>query len=311
MRDFLRRALLENALLKAISLALAIALFVFVRADKEAVSGVFFKVLYVYPTDRVLVSDTVPELRVSVRGPYARVNRLDEHALPPVRVDLRDAREGDLRFSEELIQLPAGMRVVSISPPSVKLHFEARAERTVPVQPVLEGEPAAGYRVVRSTAQPRVVQVSGARSVVDGIARAPTVALRIAETRETVRAQVELGPAPPHAEWRTRAPIAVEVTVEQALAERSLKQVAVRAVGASRLEARLEPEVAEVVLRGPAEALAQVVPGTPSLLVDVQAEDGKPPGAYRKRIGVVGLPSGIAAEVRPESVTVVTRRRRD
>jgi hypothetical protein len=154
------------------------------------------------------------------------------------------------------------------------------------------------------------VRVSGARSVVEGIARAPTQPLRIAEAREPVREEVQLAPAPPHAEW-SAAKVSVDVEIEAALAERVLRAVPIRVVGAVRLEGRTEPESAEVVLRGPADTLAQVGPGAPSLIVDAQAEDNRPPGAARKRIGVVGLPSGVAAEVRPESATLVTRRRRE
>jgi hypothetical protein len=54
-----------------------------------------------------------------------------------------------------------------------------------------------------------------------------------------------------------------------------------------------------------------VPPGIPSLLVDGAAEDTRPLAAYHTRIVVVGLPPNVGAEVRPESVTLVTRRRRD
>jgi YbbR domain-containing protein len=257
----------------------------------------------------VLVSDPLAEVRVSVRGPFTRVNRLDEHDLDPVRIELAAHSDGDLRLTDDMVRLPPGMRVVSISPATVRLRFEPRVERSVPVLPVLEGLPAAGFRVVRSNATPKQVRASGARSVVEGIARAQTVPLRVADARGPVRGQVELVPPPPHAEWRTDGPITVEAEIEPALAERVLHGVAVRVTGASRVEARCEPDAAQVMLRGPAEALAAVGPGVPSLLVDAQAEDARPPGTFRKRISVVGLPAGIAAEVRPEAVTVVTRRR--
>src|SRR5213078_2508015 len=104
---------------------------------------------------------------------------------------------------ERQIKLPAGLRVATISPAGFKVRFEPRLQRDVPVQPVLEGEPAPGYRLVRSVAAPKKVSVSGAKSVVESIARAPTLPLRIAEAKETLRETVALAPAPPHSAWTT------------------------------------------------------------------------------------------------------------
>jgi YbbR domain-containing protein len=312
VRAFLRSMFVDNLLLKLISLGLAVVLFAVVRNEKDAVSGVYLKVDYLLPRDQVLVSDDPPpEVRVTVRGPTTRVNHLDEERLEHLRVDLLDARSGERRLDESMIKLPAGLRVVTISPSSIRASFEPRVERIVPVQPVIEGEPAAGYRVVKSQAQPRTVRVSGAKAVVDAISRAPTHPFQIADARETVHGPIDLSPAPRHAEWKGTTSVVVDVEVAPVLAERVLRGQSVRVTGTQRMEAQIEPSVADVVLRGPAEAFSQIEPGTPSLLVDAQAEDGRAAGTFRKRIAVVGLPSGIAAEVRPESLTLITRRRRE
>ena len=311
MRELLRRIFLHDLLLKAVALVLAVVLFVVVRGDKDAATGAFVKVIYVLPKDRVLTTDPAAELRVAIRGPWTRVSRFDERDLDPVRVDLTSARNGDFRFTEDMVKLPVGLRVSSIAPASVALKFEPRVERTVPVQPILEGEPAAGFRAVRSIASPAQVRVSGAKSVVEAILRVPTRPLRIEEARGPVRGPVHLEAPPPHAAFEGVEEVVVAVEIEKALEERIVRGLPVRVTGASRLDAEAEPPTADVMLRGPAEALSQVAPGSPSLLVDAQAEDARPPAAYRKRISIVGLPTGVAAEVRPEAVTLVTRRRRD
>ena len=312
MRDLLRRWLFDNFLLKVVSLGFAIVLFAVVHGEKDAVTGLYVKVVYLEAGERVLMSEPVSEIRVNVRGPLGAVSRLDEHDLEPVRVDLSTFRDADvLRFTEDRIKLPRGLHVATITPASMSLRFEPRVEKSVPVQPVLEGEPAPGYRLVRSAASPKMVKVSGARSVVDGIARAPTLPLRLADAREMVHGEVDLSPPPPHAEWKPARPVALEVEVAPVLAEKVLRKVPVRVTGANRLEAETEPATADVVLRGPADVLSQVQVGQPSLLVDALAEDARPAGAYRKRISAVGLPSGVAAEVRPESITLVTHRRHE
>jgi hypothetical protein len=310
LRAGLHRMFFDDSLLKGVSLVLAVVLFVIVRGEKDATTAAYVKVIYVLPKDRVLVSDPLAELRVGVRGPWTRVSRFDERELDPIRVDLTRVQSGDLHFAEDMVRLPVGLRVASITPASVPLKFEPRVERTVPIQPILEGEPEKGYRVERTEAHPREVRVSGAKSVVQGIQRAPTRPLRVEGARAPVHGQARLEAPPPHASFDGEE-VTIDAEVVPALAERTLKALPVRVAGVARLEAHVEPEVADVVLRGPAEALAGVPPGAPSLLVEAQAEDARPPGLFRKRVTVVGLPTGVAAEARPESVTLVTRRRRD
>src|SRR5207244_1496807 len=134
---------------------------------------------------------------------------------------------------------------------------------------------------------------------------------RITDAKSPVHGDVTLDAPPPHARWEGATTVTVSADVVPVLGERKLAAIAILVTGAQRLDAHLEPATADVVLRGPAESLAAVTVGSPSLLVDAAAEDAKPPAAYRKRISVVGLPTGVAAEVRPEAVTLVTRRRRE
>src|SRR5262245_43994804 len=147
MRQRLRRAFTENLSLKLASLAITLVLFLVVRGDRGAETTVHAKVVYLHPTDRVLMSEPVPELRITVRGPKGRLGRLDERDLEAVQVDLREAQGGELRFSEEMVRLPPGLRVEAIRPPAMALVFEPRIERELPVQAVLAGEPAPGYRI--------------------------------------------------------------------------------------------------------------------------------------------------------------------
>ena len=88
MRRLLRLLLVENAALKLVSLILAVTLFVLVGGEKEVLSFVHYKLIYTLPANRVMVSDPATELRVGIRGPWSRVNRVDEQELAPLLVDL-------------------------------------------------------------------------------------------------------------------------------------------------------------------------------------------------------------------------------
>lgn len=122
--SWLRRALVENAGLKAVSLVLAITLFVIVRGEREAVVAALVAVEYVDPPPgRVLKSDRVETVRVLVKGPWTRIKRFDTRSVPPIQVPLGGLTAGEFAIQADLIRLPAGLEVVSVSPRSVRVVF--------------------------------------------------------------------------------------------------------------------------------------------------------------------------------------------
>lgn len=307
----IRAFLTEERPLKLLALLLAVTLFVIVRGDKDAVTSGYVKVVYVLPDNRVLVSDPVDEVRVSVRGPWTRVQRFDEREIEPIRVDLTHASGSTVRFTEDMVKLPAGLRVASIRPPEVKVEFDPRMVRAVTIRPVVEGDPADGFHVLKVTARPAVVRLDGAKGVVEGLRSAPTKPLHIAGARAPVRGEVSLEPPPRHSHFVDVKQVAVDADVEPALLELMLDGVPVHVSGATRLSSEVAPQAVQLVLRGPADTLRRVQRSDISVTVDVQLEDGRPPGSYRKRVSVTGLPRGIAAEIRPDTVLLSTHRRRD
>jgi YbbR domain-containing protein len=258
----------------------------------------------------VLVSDPVSEVKVSVRGPWTKLQHLDR-ALEPIRVDLTRAHGGDVRLDEDLVKTPEGVRVSSVTPSEIHVELEPRAAREVPVQPILEGEPAEGYRVAKVTAEPARVRVDGAKSVVDAMARAPTRPLRVADARGQVTAQVALEPPPLHARILEQTAVTVRADIEPAMVERVLDHMPVRVIGLTRLEGTVEPPEARLILRGPSVLLADVNPKTVTLQVEGALVDTRPPAKYVRSVTVGGLPAGVAAEVQPDTIMLTTRRKRE
>jgi YbbR domain-containing protein len=201
-RPLLVRIFVDELPIKVLSMVLAITLFVLVRNDKDATAGAYVKVTYSVPDNRVLVSDPPTEVKVSVRGPWTKLQHLDR-AVEPIHVDLTRVHGPDVRLDEDLVKLPEGVRVSGISPSEIHVELEPRVTREVPVQPILEGEPADGFRVAKVTAEPAHVRIDGARSVVDAMARAPTRPLRVADAHGPVTAQVALEAPPSTRTWWT------------------------------------------------------------------------------------------------------------
>jgi YbbR domain-containing protein len=310
-RPLLVRIFVEELPIKILSMVLAVTLFVLVRNDKDATSGAYVKVIYTMPEDRVLVSDPVSEIKVSVRGPWTKLQHLDR-SLEPIHIDLTRVHTPDVRFDEDAIKLPMGVRVASIVPSEVHVEFEPRVQRDVPVQPILEGQPAEGYRVTKVTAEPARVRVDGAKSAVEGMERVQTRPLRITDARGPVKGDVALEAPPLHSRFvDATAAVSVRADVQPAMVERTFEDLPIKVVGLTHLEATLEPPTARLVIRGPSPLVGDVSDKTVSLKLDAALIDTRPPAKYIRTLTVSGLPAGVAAEVQPDTIMLTTHRKHE
>jgi hypothetical protein len=268
-------------------------------------------VLYTLPEDRVLVSEPPAEVRVVVRGPGTRLQRFDDRDLEPIHVDLRQEAGPVLRFDETMVKLPVGLRVASITPSEAKIEFEPRVQKQVEVQPLLEGEPAAGFHVARVTARPSAITVDGPKSAVEALQRVPTRPLRISGARTLQRGDKALDAPPPHVRFLDATTVTVEAEIKPAMVERVFESLPIKLIAMTRMDAVVEPPTARLILRGPSDLIETVGQADVQLHVDGQLVDLRPPARYVRTVVVGGLPAGIAAEVQPDSVAVTTHRRHE
>ncbi len=310
-RSLFARALTEELPLKVVSLIIAITLFVIVRSDKDAATGAYVKVIYTLPEGRVLVSDPVAEVRVGVRGPWTRLSRFDERNVEAIRVDLNDAKDGVLHFDESMVKLPPGLRVASITPPEVKLAFETRAVREVPVHPVLDGQPADGFRVTKVTSQPATIHVEGPKSVIDTLPQVNTRPVKVTGAKQPVLGEVMLENEPSHTRYVEGKTAVVHAEIQPAIVERTFDEVPVKLLGLSRLDGTTDPSKVRVILRGPSDLVLNLARDAIVVQIDAQLLDNRPPSKMLRNLTVTGMPPGVAAELSPDSVMLTTHRRRE
>ena len=121
-----------------------------------------------FTSDRLLKIDPPS---VTIKGKAELVARVDS---VEVDVSLATAREqGDLVFEGDLVARSAGNRVdVSISHSKAKATFQVKQvflQRTLGLNPVITGSPAPGYVITSVTADPAVIQVTGEKSIIEGL----------------------------------------------------------------------------------------------------------------------------------------------
>ena len=288
------RALIDNATIKLLALGLALVLFLLVRGDREAVIGLAVPVVVQPDPQRVLVSEPIDRLRVSVRGRWSKLRSVTSEDLEPVRVDLAGKTDGEYFFEDQQISLPGGVRVVALRPPSMQLRFEPRVSHDVEVEPVIVGKYDPTFIMTDKTVEPAKVRVAGARSALQAVERVRTVPVDVSGRRESIVVEVALVSPGKHLEVDPPVPrVRVRVRFEARVGERELAGVPVKVVGATRYQTSVKPDKATLLLEGPLWKSIALLPEDLLAYVEVGDLDGRQPGTTRRPLKVDNLPEGV------------------
>jgi YbbR domain-containing protein len=259
------------------------------------------------PTALEIVGDLPDTVDVRVRGSTAQLSRLDAGDVVAM-LDLTTARTGARLFHlrTDEVNVPYGIEVAQVMPPSISLALEKSVRRVVPIVPMTDGEPAPGYVVGRISAEPSTVQVIGPESHVRDVASATTEPVEIDGKHERVRDVVAVGVAD-SAVRLVEQPQSATVVIEilPAPIEREVAGVPVRSRNlAQRLVQRVQPAVVRVSVRGQRDVLARIQPDNIDAFVDLA---GLGPGSYSLRVQIDPSEEVGVGTVTPSVVTVIIK----
>jgi hypothetical protein len=189
----------HNLALKLVSVVLAALLWLIVSGEQtvERVLRIPLEFTNI-PAQLELVGDPPTVVDVRVRGSSGTLGRLSSGELAAV-LDVRSPRPGQRLYhlTGSDVRAPFGVDVVQVAPSSVALFFEQSSSKTVPVQPVLEGQPAEGYMADKVTADPGKVEIVGPASALKALTSAVTEAVSVEGATKDVVESVTVGPADP------------------------------------------------------------------------------------------------------------------
>lgn len=301
IRRFLHGALLENVGFKFLSMVLAVTVFLLVNDDKDREITVRVGVLYVLPEDKVLVSERLDEVRVTLRGPWRRLRHFDERELSRISVDLRSAPTGEIAFTPDMINTPPGLAVAAISPRSMRVAFDKRTEKLVDVSPAATGRPLHGYVVLEIKPTPARVQVRGGERLLAALTSVRTREISLEGRTESFATPTFLVP-PAGIELVGSEQISVQVQIDEELVTRKVPGLEVKAVGEGIDLTRwtIAPQQVEVTLTG---ALLAVEKAKDVMLPVVRIT---PADRSSREAAVVleGLPPGVGVKISPERVKI-------
>ncbi|MBA3818569.1 MAG: hypothetical protein H0X17_06725 [Deltaproteobacteria bacterium] len=299
LRRFIHGALLDNVGLKFLSMVLAVTVFLLVNTDKDREITVRVGVRYEYPADKVLVSEQLDEVRVTIKGPWRRLREFDERELGRIRLDLASAPTGEVAITSDMISLPPGLNVTSISPRSVRVAFDKRVEKTVEVNPAVTGRPQHGYVVAEIKAVPPTLKVRGGERLLAALSSIRTSEVSLEGRTETFESLAELAP-PDGVSVDPTQRVAVIVRIEEELVTRKSPSllVTLRGDGVDPNRWTITPPQVEVVLTG---ALLAVEKARSAITAYVKVSPAERT-AREVQVSLDGLPPGVGVRISPERV---------
>jgi YbbR domain-containing protein len=299
--SWMHGALFDNLGLKFLSMVLAITVFLLVNTDRDREISARVGVSYTLPDDKVLVSDRLEEVHVTIKGPWRLLRRFDERQLDRINLDLRRAPTGEIAITPDMVHLPEGLQVESISPRSVRVAFERRVEKVIEVTPRVAGRPLHGYVITEVKAAPATLKVRGAESTLAALSTMRTREVSVEGRADSFIAETEAVP-PDGVELVGDPQIVLHVTVDEELVTRKLPgvTVAVKGDGVDPTHWKVTPAQVDVTLTG---ALLAVEKAQLAIVPSVKLGDGDTK-AREVDVSVDGVPPGIGLKLSPERVHV-------
>jgi len=179
-RALVTRLLTENAGWKLSALLISAGLWYAYVGETELAASVPVAVQFQnVPSDLEVTPETLDRVFLRLRGPATRLN-IGNLTQVTVRLDLADIHKaGERTFSlgPGNLRLPPGVHVGQVVPSQIRLTFQKRVTRDIPIEVRYSGPPPSGYRVANEQVSPSKVRVIGPESNVEDLASAQTDAI--------------------------------------------------------------------------------------------------------------------------------------
>jgi YbbR domain-containing protein len=212
---FLRSLLFRNPGLKALSLLIAIFIWLQVAGQETVQRIVSVPIVFTnMPAGLEIVGDAPTEAAVVIR--------VDRRAAPidpssfAVVVDMTSARPGEQIFpltEANVAQRPRGVEIVNLLTSQIRIRLEKTLTRSVAVRPRLEGFPAAGFQITQVSVTPDSVVIVGPERHVQRAVAAYTEPVKLEGVKASFTAQVRVVMSDPRIQLKGSGVVTVAVTI--------------------------------------------------------------------------------------------------
>ncbi|MFC1876203.1 YbbR-like domain-containing protein [Thermodesulfobacteriota bacterium] len=254
------------------------------------------------PSGTMVTGPLFQGIEIHVRGPAALLSTLPGLKLQYL-LDLAGMQTGNHTVPIQVarLNLPQGLSIVSIQPPSIQVHLESEARKDVAVIVFFKGNPATGYFVAKTTAVPGRVLLRGPKQALDTRENISTHPIDVSGASESFKKEITLNLSEDIEVVTPKTPIMAEITILEEILTKSLPNIAVQG-NDSQHAYEITPPVITIDVKGPAKLLESLSSTTGfRVYVDIKGLD---PGVYVRR-ATLELPVEITLiSASPEIFTV-------
>ena len=297
----------DNLGLKAGAIGIAILMFSLVHGAEDMERSVYVGVVVQPPSDAqdmILVTEIPDRVRVRLKGSRARLNAIRQENLSPVDVKLKTKEEPRYYLEKEMFDLPTGVSVPQVVPPSLVFKWAPRAVRELPVEVSLDGELSPGLEWAgEPEVFPETMDVDGPRDVVNSMRTIRSMEVDVSALEAgVVQREVPLVGAPANTTFEAQTAL-VTLRVQPKMKERVLSPLRVDAEGV--VPRALRPRAITARIRGPEAIVDQLNPASVLAIVNLSNTPANK-GAVAVPVELRGLPDEVAViEIAPAMVTVL------
>jgi len=211
------RLVSHNFWWKVLALAIATLIWASVASEPELSTFATARVEYKNLSDDLeLSSEAVTQIVLELRGPAGELRGLGDGGQHPGAIlDMSNAVPGERTFpiGAANVRLSRGVHLVRAIPSQVRIAFEQRLERSVPVVVRFRGENHDHYRVASATAEPPRLAILGPQSHVAHVNSVLTDPVDVSSLTTTGRFQVNAFAGDSFVRFRSTPAVTVTVTM--------------------------------------------------------------------------------------------------
>ena len=246
------------------------------------------------------------------KGIEARVRALKALAktLPEMelryKMDVSDLLIGvhAIPITPENVKLPQGISILKINPSFLTMKMEKEVKKAVPVVISISGDPAPGFEVVATKAEPSFIILRGSEKIVSQQKEIPTKPIDVNGISESFQKKIALDLLEGTAAPFISKPIHVEVQIKERIVSRKFRDIPVAGKG-SPYPHKITPPVINIVVKGPENVLKKLQKDK-EIKVQIDLNALKP-GIYPRR-AIITLPvTTTLVNVKPKIFTVTIK----
>ena len=184
----------KDWVLRLVSLGLAIVLWYFVGGEDIVNKNVMVPVEVINLSRELVISNQFKkEIEVSISGPRSLVMDIGNLGISR-QVDLAQATPGTmvLENTNDVINVPRGIKVLRIQPKSVILSLDKMIQKQFPVDPVTVGMLAPDFILKEIRMEPDSISITGPQTVLSQFDVLRTKAIDITGLRKATQIQIPL-----------------------------------------------------------------------------------------------------------------------